>query len=75
MIIGLGLLFKELDLPGRAKGYADVISNINFGAFLIPQEILINSGSTWEHTFQIDGLFTDPIPQQIRQNTSLMYEG
>ena len=51
MIIGLGLLFKELKIPGRARGHADVISNINFGAFLIPQEILINSGSIHKFCF------------------------
>ena len=44
----------------------DVISNVNFGTFLTPQGEVVNSGSTWVHTFEIDELLGDPIPAGIR---------
>ena len=34
----------------------------------------INSGSTWTHTYQIEGLTENPIPPKLRKNTTLTCE-
>ena len=46
-----------------------IISNVNFGAFMTPIDRIINSGSTWTHTYQIEGLTENPIPLQIEGRT------
>ena len=51
-----------------------IISNVNFGAFMTPINRIINSGSTWTHTYQIEGLTEYPIPPELRKNTTLTYE-
>ena len=51
-----------------------IISNVNFGAFMTPIDRIINSGSTWMHTYQIEGLTENPIPPKLRKNTTLTYE-
>ena len=51
-----------------------IISNVNFGAFMTPINRIINSGSTWTHTYQIEGLTENPIPPELRKNTTLTYE-
>ena len=48
-------------------------SNVNFGTALVPEDILVNSGSIWHHTFQIENVFEDPIPEKLRAETNLMY--
>ena len=48
-------------------------SNVNFGTALIPEDILVNPGSIWHHTFTIENVFQDPIPVQLREETNLMY--
>ena len=53
----------------------DVISNVNFGSFLTPQGQIVNSGSSWTHTFQLEGLLIDPIPPSLRENSTLTYNG
>ena len=58
-----------LDLNRRG-----IISNVNFGAFMTPINRIINSGSTWTHTYQIEGLTENPIPPELRKNTTLTYE-
>ena len=45
-----------LELNGRG-----IISNVNFGAFMTPINRIINSASTWMHTYQIEGLTEDPM--------------
>lgn len=52
-----------------------VIVNANFGSALIPMEKLINSGSIWHHSFQIENLFWDPIPLNVRKSANLIYQG
>ena len=51
-----------------------IISNVNFGAFMTPIDRISNSGSTWTHTYQIEGLTEDSIPFELRKNTTLTYE-
>ena len=53
----------------------DVISSVNFGVFMIPIGKVINSGSTWIHTYQIEDLGHDPVPKSVRENSTLTYEG
>ena len=48
-------------------------SNVNFGTALIPEDILVNSGSIWHHTFTTENVFQDPIPAKLREETNLMY--
>ena len=55
------------------KGQQPVRSNVNFGTALIPEDILVNSGSIWHHTFTIENVFQDPIPAKLREKTYLMY--
>ena len=35
---------------------------------------IINSWSTWTHTYQIEGLTENPITPELRKNTTLTYE-
>ena len=51
-----------------------IISSVNFGAFMTPVDRIINSASTWTHTHQIEGLTKNPIPPELRKNTTLTYE-
>ena len=61
------MLLMLVALPWVAIGFQDeIISHVNFGAFLTPQGEIVNSGSTWIHTFEIDELLGDPIPPGIR---------
>ena len=57
----------------KETGREDVISNVNFGSFLTPQGQIVNSGSSWTHIFQLEGLFNDPIPLSLRENSMLTY--
>ena len=41
---------------------------------MTPIDRIINSGSTWTHTYQIEGLTENPIPPELRKNTTLTYE-
>ena len=41
---------------------------------MTPINRIINSGSTWMHTYQIEGLTENPIPPELRKNTTLTYE-
>ena len=41
---------------------------------MTPIDRIINSGSTWLHTYQIEGLTENPIPPKLRKNTTLTYE-
>ena len=41
---------------------------------MTPINRIINSGSTWTHTYQIEGLTENPIPPELRRNTTLTYE-
>ena len=52
--------------------HTEVITNPNFGAALIPEDELINSGAVWQHTFHVEDLFTDPVPADLRGTTALM---
>ena len=64
---GITVFVLLLAFSCRVIGFQeDVISNVNFGTFLTPQGEVVNSGSTWVHTFEIDELLGDPIPAGIR---------
>ena len=64
---GILVLLTILVSPWRVSGFQDeVVSHVNFGTFLTPQGEVVNSGSTWIHTFEIDELLEDPIPAGIR---------
>ena len=45
----------------------EIILNVNFGAFVTPQEEIVNSRSTWTHTFMVHELFKDLIHLQLRE--------
>ena len=69
------LLILTLYSKGTLGQEKELISNVNFGTFLTSMGEIVNSGSTWTHTFIIDELFEDPIPKNIRENISLSSEG
>ena len=71
LIVNWPLIVSSDALELNKKG---IISNANFGAFMTPIDRIINSGSTWTHTYQIEGLTEDPIPPELRKNTTLTYE-
>lgn len=52
-----------------------MISNVNFGTFLTPQHQIVNSGSTWTHTFIVDDVLDDPIPPALRRDFIGTWEG
>ena len=68
--LGVILLYKNVS---TTRGQPPVRSNVNFGTALVPEDILVNSGSIWHHTFQIENVFEDPIPEKLRAETNLMY--
>ena len=70
-------LFTAIQGEGnvRPPHTGKTIMNVNFGAFLTPQGDIVNSGSTWTHTFQIENVIFDPIPPTLRSNSSLTYKG
>ena len=70
IILSIILICKNIS---TTKGQPPERSNVNFGTALIPEDILVNSGSIWHHTFTIENVFQDPIPVQLREETNLMY--
>ena len=68
--LSLILIYKNMS---TTKGQPPVRSNVYFGTALIPEDILVNSGSIWYHTFTIKNVFQDPIPAKLREETNLMY--
>ena len=75
MMMRILLLSLPMALTNENPDTPDVISNVNFGSALIPHEELINSGSVWRHTFLIEDIFADPIPDKLRKNSSLVFKG
>lgn len=72
----IGVLLSMERTAANPGGTAPTsISNVNFGTFLIPEDELVNSGSTWVHTFQIEGITLDPIPGEMKKNITWVYEG
>ena len=45
-----------------------MISNVNFGTFMVPRDVIINSGSSWMHTFYIQDVFDDPLPTNVKDS-------
>ena len=52
--LSLILIYKNMS---TTKGQPPVRSNVNFGTALIPEDILVNSGSIWHHIFTIEDVF------------------
>ena len=63
-----------LSLGNRSPGSLEMIVNPNFDAFLIPEDTVINSASTWEHTFYILEIFKNPVPNQMRSTQLEIYD-
>jgi hypothetical protein len=43
----------------------EIVSNMNFGSFLVPKKTLVNSGSSWEHIFDLTDFITDPLDKWV----------
>ena len=69
-ILSAILIYKNVP---SVKGQPPVRSHVNFGTALIPEDILVNSGSIWHHTFQIQNVFEDPIPPKLREESDLTF--
>ena len=64
------LIYKNVS---TVNGQPPVRSHVNFGTALIPEDILVNSGSIWHHTFQIKNIFEDPVPPRLKEESNLTY--
>ena len=69
------LLILAISSRGILGQEGELISNVNFGSFLTYTKDVVNSGSTWTHTFLIEELFEDPIPKNVRADITLSDEG